>query len=127
MAALRAAAFGSTAALKPVPAVNLGSFAAAILIFAPVDGFTPLRAARACGLNEPKPAMTTEPPFLTVVTMASSKVSTMRPDSALDREFLAARCSISSALFMSESFELPPHLRVRRSSGTAALFKAERG
>lgn len=44
LAALRAAAFGSTAALKPVPGVNFGNLAAAILIFAPVAGLTPLRA-----------------------------------------------------------------------------------
>jgi hypothetical protein len=38
LAALRAAALGSTAALKVAPAVNLGSLAAAILILAPVLG-----------------------------------------------------------------------------------------
>ncbi len=100
LAALRAAAFGSTAALKAVPGVNFGSFTAAILILAPVLGFTPLRAARECCLKEPKPGIVTAPPFLTVVTITSSTDSRMRPDSAFENSCVAAKCSINSALFI---------------------------
>src|SRR6478609_7525260 len=108
LAALRAAAFGSTAALKPAPGVNFGSLAAAILILSPVLGFTPVRAARACCLKEPKPGMETTPPFLTVVTTASSRVSTMRPASALVSVCLVARCSISSVLFIQGLISIKP-------------------
>src|SRR6218665_950888 len=100
LAALRAAALASTAALKVAPGVNLGSLAAAILILAPVLGFTPLRAARACSLKEPKPGMVRVSPFLTVATITSCKVSRTRPASALVSSCLVAKCWISSVLFM---------------------------
>lgn len=44
-----------TAALKPAPAENLGTVAAAILSFSPVRGLLPVRATRLATLNVPKP------------------------------------------------------------------------
>src|SRR5437879_2817785 len=45
-AALRFAAFGSTASLKPAPGTNFGTLPAGILIFVPLLGLNPARAAR---------------------------------------------------------------------------------
>jgi hypothetical protein len=43
-----------TAALKPAPAENLGTVAAAIFSFSPVRGFLPVRAARLAALESAK-------------------------------------------------------------------------
>src|SRR5438105_4232093 len=89
-AALRFAAFGSTAALNPAPATNFGTLLAGILILVPLLGLNPARAARLTCLNVPKPTIPTVPPFLTVATMASVMVARMRAASAFDSSCLVA-------------------------------------
>ena len=74
--ALRFAAFGSMAALKAAPGTNFGTFAAAILIFSPVLGFRPARAARATCSNVRRPTSWTASPCLTAATMGPVTVST---------------------------------------------------
>lgn len=58
------------------------------------------RGARDLFEREPKPGRVTTPPFLTVVTMASSRVASTRLDSAFDRPCWPAISSVSSIRFM---------------------------
>src|SRR3989344_210935 len=98
--ALRLAALGSTTALNFAPGTNLGTVDAGIFRAAPVAGFLPVRAARLADLNVPKPTSCTALPFFTAVWMVSISVSRTALAAALDRSFLEARISMSSARFI---------------------------
>ena len=65
-----------TAFFRPAPAVNFGTFEAAIWIVSPVAGLRPSRALRCETLNFPKPEKTTSLPRLSAPSMVSSTAST---------------------------------------------------
>src|SRR5690606_32285437 len=90
----------STASLRALPAVNLGSFFAAILIVAPVCGFLPLRAARSEIPKVPKPIKVTFSPLDKDEDTAPVKLLTAF--SACDCVIPAslAICLIKSVLFI---------------------------
>ena len=114
---LRAAALGVHGGLEASAGAELGQLGGGDLDLVAGGGLTPVRAARACCLKLPKPGMDTVPPFLTVVTMASSRVSTMRPASALLTSCLVARWLIRSVLFM-----LPVDREARTTRGRRRLW-----
>ena len=58
-----------TKSLKAFPALNAGTLQAAILIFSPVCGFLPSRAALSRASNVPKPIKETLSPALTAFCM----------------------------------------------------------
>jgi len=101
LSALRFAAFGSTAALNLAPATNFGTVVAGIFRAAPVAGFLPVRAVRFVALKVPKPTSCTGSPFFTVAWMVSINVSKTAFAAVLERPFLVARISTSSARFIS--------------------------
>src|SRR5690606_17686731 len=100
LAALRSARFGSTAALKPAPGTNFGTFMALIFTASPVLGLKPVRAARLARRNVPKPTKLAVSPFFTAATMEVKTVSRMRPAPAFERSCSAASFSTSSMRFM---------------------------
>jgi hypothetical protein len=61
---------------KPLPALNTGTFFAAILSAAPVWGFLPVRAFRLFTLNVPNPTSATLSPFLSAFWIAAIIAST---------------------------------------------------
>ena len=73
----------ATVVLKVAPAANFGTVVAAILIFSPVFGFLPSRAARGEALNEPKPTNETPSPVATASTMVSITASRNFPEAVL--------------------------------------------
>jgi putative acetyltransferase len=77
----------------------LGTFAALILIDAPVRGLRPLRAARLVTENVPNPTSVTEPPFFNDVLIDWITASSARPAAALERSACFATWSMSSDLF----------------------------
>src|SRR5690606_17553133 len=101
-AALRSARFGSTAALKPAPGTNFGTFIAAIFTASPVLGLKPVRAARVTWRKVPRPTKLAVSPFLTAATMDEKTVSRMRAAAAFERSCSAASFSTSSMRFMGE-------------------------
>lgn len=92
--------FGATAALKPAPALKVGTVVAAIFSASPVLGFLPVRAARLDALKVPKPISATSLPLATDAVMISSSASMDLPAAALETSVLVASASISSDLFM---------------------------
>ena len=64
------------ASFKALPAVNLGTFFALILISFPVWGLRPVLAARLATLKVPNPAMATVPPFFSALEMVAKTAST---------------------------------------------------
>src|SRR5688572_15447319 len=68
---------------RSLPAPNLTFFEALILIFAPVFGFTPIRALRCTTLKVPKPTSCTGLPFFRPVLIALMTASTARSACAL--------------------------------------------
>jgi hypothetical protein len=59
-----------SSSLRALPALNLGTFTAGILIFCVgFCGLTPVRAARNLTLKAPKPVKTTSSPFLSNVRL----------------------------------------------------------
>src|ERR1700682_1478328 len=83
-----------------LPALNLATFLALILITAPVCGLRPLRAARLDTEKVPKPTNVTLPPPLRVLVTASTKES--RHEFACVFVMLASSAifAINSALFI---------------------------
>ena len=63
-----------TMSFRAFPALNLGEIEAGIVIFFPVCGFWPLRAARATVLKVPKPIRLSLSPFFRQSVTASSKL-----------------------------------------------------
>ena len=80
----------ATVALKVAPAENFGMVVAAILIFSPVFGFLPSRAARSAALKEPKPTrlmpslLAIASTMLSMTTKLKLKISKI----VIDRELL---------------------------------------
>src|SRR5512137_2425396 len=71
-----------TASFNALPAVNLGTFLAAILIGAPVWGFLPFLAALFVTENVPKPTRVTLSPFFSDFLIAVRAASRAFPASA---------------------------------------------
>src|SRR5918912_4472599 len=88
-----------TASLRALPGRNLGTFAALILIVAPVRGLRPLRAARLLTLNVPKPTSDTLLFFFSVVFTPPMTASSARVAAAFEMSACLAMCSINSDLF----------------------------
>jgi hypothetical protein len=65
-----------TASFSPLPAVNLGTFFALILIASPVWGLCPFLADLLATLKVPNPTMVTSTPFFSDLVMASKTAST---------------------------------------------------
>src|SRR5690606_18169384 len=93
-----------TASFNALPALKLGTLAAAICISAPVCGLRPVRAARSFTEKVPKPTRTTESPFFRAPVMLSTTASNARPAAALGISADAAMASISSVLFTLNPF-----------------------
>ncbi len=89
------------ASFNALPARNLGTLAALILIAAPVWGLRPVRAARLPTAKVPNPTRVTDPPFLSVVLIPPITASSARPAAAFDTSACFAMCSIISDLFTS--------------------------
>ena len=83
-----------------LPALNLTTFLAAILISFPVCGLRPLRAAREETEKDPNPTRATRSPFLRATVVAPMKASSAFFASTLESSAFAAIASMSSALFM---------------------------
>ncbi len=81
---------------RPAPAVNFGTFDAAIWILSPVAGFRPSRALRCETLNLPKPENVISPPRLRVPSIVSSTASTALHASFLLRPARSATWSTNS-------------------------------
>jgi len=64
-----------TASLRPFPALNTGTFFAAIFIVAPVWGFLPVRAFLLLTRNVPKPTSVTAAPYLSAFWIAANVAS----------------------------------------------------
>lgn len=60
-----------TASLRPLPALNLGTLLAAILMLAPVCGFLPTLAALLETVKVPKPVKTTSLPIFKFLVISS--------------------------------------------------------
>ena len=69
---------------KSVPALNLATFLAAILIAFPVCGLRPILAALLETEKEPKPTNATLSPFLSAFVVAVTNASNALPASAFD-------------------------------------------
>jgi hypothetical protein len=89
-----------TLSFKVLPALNLITLDAAILMAAPVEGLRPLRAARFLWLKVPNPTKVTELPFVKDLQMFSRKEAKALPAAALEISASADMCSISSVLFI---------------------------
>src|SRR5690606_5608835 len=82
-----------------LPGLKPGSFAAEILIVAPVCGLRPSRAARSFTAKVPKPTSVTLSPFCNVLVTLAVKASRTRVAVLLVTSADAAIASINSALF----------------------------
>src|SRR3990167_6056789 len=65
-----------TAIFNDFPALNFGTFVAAIFIFSPVLGLTPILAALLTTEKVPKPTNLTSSPLVRACVTASSKLAT---------------------------------------------------
>src|ERR1700712_3028367 len=83
-----------------LPALNLATFLALILITAPVCGLRPLRAALLLTENVPKPTSVTLPPPFKVLVTASTKESKEALACVLVTPASSAILAINSALFI---------------------------
>src|SRR5665647_2687399 len=83
-----------------LPALNLATFLALILITAPVCGLRPLRAALLLTEKVPKPTSVTLPPPLRVLVTAVVKESKAALACVLVTPASSAILAISSALFI---------------------------
>ncbi len=83
-----------------LPALNLTTFLAAILISLPVCGLRPVRAARLETAKEPNPTRATLSPFFRALEVAPTNASRALLASALVKFASAAIASINSALFI---------------------------
>ena len=88
-----------------LPALNLTTFLAAILISFPVCGLRPLRAAREETEKDPKPTSATRSPFFKAPVVAVINASSAFFASTFESSAFDAIASISSALFMMFGFE----------------------
>src|SRR5690606_3071079 len=89
-----------TASRSALPALKPGTFAALILIAAPVCGLRPVRAARLRTEKVPKPTSVTCSPFFRALVTALIMPSTARAAAALEISAALATASISSDLFI---------------------------
>src|SRR6185503_8787147 len=87
-----------TAFFSCEPALNFGTFAAAICTGSPVRGLTPWRAARRVTWNLPKPVNVMASPFFSVPSITSRAASTAEPASRLVMPALSATASTNSCL-----------------------------
>jgi hypothetical protein len=83
-----------------VPARNLATFLAGILISVPVCGLRPVRAARLVTVNVPNPTKATRSPFLSALVVELMNASSARDAAALVSLDSLAMALIKSALFM---------------------------
>ena len=89
------------ASFNAFPALNLGTFTAAILIFSVgFCGFTPIRAALIFARNVPKPVRVISPPAFSVVVTDSKNDSRIVSTSFFGRLVLTEIVSMSSGLFI---------------------------
>src|ERR1700680_610251 len=93
-----------TASLRPLPALNLGVFDAAILICSPVRGLRPVEQARLATTKLPKPMIFTSWPDFRLAVMASNVASTAWPAPAFDMPVRSATAAMRSFLFISIPF-----------------------
>src|SRR3990172_1749924 len=103
-----------TASFRPLPALNLGVFDAAILIASPVRGLRPMLAARCATAKLPKPITLTSWPVFRASVMASNVASTAWPAPALDMPVRSATDAMRSFLFMETSLS---RIRAEGESG----------
>jgi len=88
-----------TASLRDLPALNLGTVLAEILILAPVRGLTPMRAALLETLKVPKPVKVIFSPLIRALVIVSIIALTASAACFLESQTLAT-ASISSSLVM---------------------------
>src|SRR3954451_19673678 len=89
-----------TADFNALPAENFGTRAAGISTFCSgLRGLTPVRAARTCVWNLPKPVNVTSPPDRSVSVTVSRKASTARPASRAVSWLRRATSATNSCLF----------------------------
>src|SRR4030042_569548 len=88
-----------TASFRPFPALNTGTFLAAILMTAPVWGFLPVRAFLLLTPNVPNPTSVTALPFLSAFWIAANVAPTASAASFL-LHVTFATSSINCALFI---------------------------
>src|SRR3954469_12808315 len=89
-----------TADFNALPAENFGTRAAGISTFCSgFRGFTPVRAARTCVWNLPKPVNVMSPPDRSVSVTVSRKASTARPASRAVSWLRRATSATNSCLF----------------------------
>jgi len=93
-----------TASLSDLPALNLGTVVALILIFSPVRGLTPIRAALFETLKVPKPVKATFWPLARDLLIASKTASTASLASFLEQQPLAAASTKSCLVIVLNIF-----------------------
>src|SRR5665647_1372500 len=109
-----------TASFRPFPALNTGTFFAAILMTSPVWGFLPVRAFLLLTPNVPNPTSVTASPFLSAFWIAASVAPTASAASFL-LHVTFATSSIKSALLMNKADLIDEVAKVTCSKKEAAL------
>src|SRR5271157_1696868 len=114
-----------TASFNALPAVNFGTFLAAILIGLPVWGFLPVLAALLETEKVPKPTRVTLPPFFSPFLIASRTALTTPAASALLQVVFATTLTRSSLFILHPPFLVlfsPRRRRQHRSFGIDKTF-----
>src|SRR5512140_1633060 len=118
--------FPPTASLSPLPALNLGTLAALILIASPVWGLRPVRAFRLLTLNVPKPVNLSFSPFFKLLVTAPRNAATASSACPFPIPASARTASTSSAFVIcrtsSSYYDVPENREKRRWSAMEVVF-----